>query len=384
MNNQNPNVPGQNNLLRGFYQHQQNKIPFQQNPLLNNNPMFRSNMDYNKSNQMQQMRLMQMAQHMNRLKYLQHIKTMEKLNELEKMDEKDLKDQIIKPEKIQKKKEDKEELEAGFTVLEGVYKTEDSFKKGASKYWKERTNQPYKNIIKDEKYYKQFLTEDKRKKLDNRDELIVHKVTDVDKDKDRLEKEYVEKDKEIVEHDGELKVIYATSKEAEHKQKFDYNHVYKFRVKYDPSDHSNLKKSKIDLYKKEQKKIEKDKKNMIDIIDSLINDDLLSPDQLKKLGITNDKDTVEVDMNVLEKELKEQLGDAYDSIEDKAKMQIEKELDEASSESETESESESESEDDSESESESEDSESESESDSDSEEEVKVNRVRVRVGKRRN
>jgi len=318
---------------------------------------------------------------------------MEKLNELEKMDEKDLKEQIIKPEKIKKKKEDKEELEAGYSVLEGVYKTEDSFKKGASKYWKERTNQPYKNIIKDEKYYKQFLTESKRKKLDNRDELIVHKVTDVDKDIDRLEKEYDDKDKEIVEHDGELKVIYATSKEAEHKQKFDYNHVYKFRIKYDPSDHSNLKKSKIDLYKKEQKKIEKDKKNMIDIIDSLINDDLLSPDQLKKLGITNDKDTVEVDMKILEKELKEQLGDTYNSIEDKAKMDIDNELDEADTdtESDTESDTDSEGSSDTDTDTDSEessdtdtDSDTDSETDSESEEEVKVNRVRVRVGKRRN
>ena len=56
-------------------------------------------------------------------------------------------------------------------------------------HWNTRTNDPYKNIIKDDKYYAKFLKENlvrgkrisliEKQKLEN--ELIVHKVTSADK-----------------------------------------------------------------------------------------------------------------------------------------------------------------------------------------------------------
>ena len=308
-NNFNQNNPN-NNLLNGFYRHQQNQIPFQQNTLLNNNPIMQSNANYSQSNQQQNMNRMQMLQNMQYIKQMQYIKRLEKIKELDKMkmDDDKIREYVIHPEKIIKNKDDNEKINVNYNLLEKMYQSEESFKSGANKFWNDRTNEPYKNIIKDTKYYEQFLTEQKRKKLDNKDELIVHKVTLADKDEDLLEEEWYDKEQKIEKHDNELKMIYSTSKEAEHKKKFEYNHKYKYRMKYDPSDHSEMKKDKIEYYKKEQEKHEKNNKKMEDIIEEILEKDLLSTDQLKKLGINNIDNTIEVDMEQLESKLKEQYG----------------------------------------------------------------------------
>lgn len=307
MNNQN------NNLFNNFYKYQQSRIPMQQNNLLRNNPVFNNNIRYNQ-NQTQQMKQMQMAnmiKHMQKVKMQQEMKKQEKLKNLNKIDTKLITKTIIKPEENNITDKDKEEIELYYNQLEDKYKNDANYKKNIKKYWDKRTNTPYKNILVKEDYTKNF--KDKK-------DLIVYKVTDEDKDEEKLEFEYKDLEKNVENHDNELKIIYSTSKEAQYKKKFEYNNVYKFRIKYDPKDHQEKKQDKIEYYKKEQKRLEKGNKKFNDIVESMVTNDLFDKNQLEKLGITNNNNEISVDMekiDQLESELKNSLGnDEYNKLMD--------------------------------------------------------------------
>ena len=275
-----------NRLLNNYNRFIQNNVPFQNNNLLYNNPMFQNNMNNNNS---QQMQMMQMA-HMQKMKELQELKKIEKLNELEKKYDKNsenmkknIKDILINydKDKIDKEKQENKLVAEQFKNYKQV---ENQYKTTREKYIQERTNQPYKNIIKDEKYINKFI-EKPKEKIDQK-ELIVHRVTNADKE--GVEEECVTMDKEREKHDGELKVIYSSSKENEHKKKFEYNHKYKYRIKYDPSDHKKLKDDKISYFKKEQKKIEDNKEKIQNIYESLKISGIFSEEELNDIGMTNE------------------------------------------------------------------------------------------------
>ena len=149
----------------------------------------------------------------------------------------------------------------------------DNIKKNA---WDTRTNQPYKNILKGEKYDK-FIN---KKKIE-KEELIVHCVTDADKQGFKEAVEKLEDSKE--KHNNELKIIYSSSEELKHKKQFEYNHRDKYKMKYNPKNFDELKKDQYDYYKKEQEKIEKDKNNVMDILDNLLNNGMLDEKEIEKI-----------------------------------------------------------------------------------------------------
>ncbi len=82
-------------------------------------------------------------------------------------------------------------------------------------------------------------------------------------------------------------MIYSTSHELEHKKKFEYNNKYKYRIKYDPSDHNKLKKDKISYYKREQKKMDNDREKTDAIIEDLVNKGIFDKDELEDIGYDN-------------------------------------------------------------------------------------------------
>lgn len=283
-----------NRLLNSYQNYQQNEnVPqqFQNNALLYNNTMFRNNMSYNESQQSQQMQRMYMA-NMQRQKELQKIKQMEKFNEIENKYDKDkIRESVIKPQKVERKN-NVNDIITNIRKDWGVQISNknrgnrygdiaDQFKekinKQKSNYWEKRTNKPYKNIITDKKYINPFLNKRKIKES----ELVVHKVTPLDKE--GVDDEYEDLQDKLEKHDNELKVIYSTNKKAEHKKKFEYSHKYKYRVAYNPSDHDKLKKDKIEYYKREQKKAEAGKEKVDTIINSLIDDGMLDEDEIQKL-----------------------------------------------------------------------------------------------------
>jgi hypothetical protein len=224
-------------------------------------------MNYSNSNQMQQMQ---------RLKEQQQLKQLEKLNELEnKFGQEKIRESVIRPIKIESNNKD---VQAKYNVSGKDYENK------RNQYWDKRTNQPYKNIIKDERHINKFLN----KKNINEKELIVHRVTDADKE--GVDEEFTELKGKLEKHNNELKVIYSTSHELEHKKKFEYNNKYKYRIKYNPSSHNKLKKDKISYYKREQKKMENDKEKVDVIIESLINKGIFEKSELEDIGANFDSD----------------------------------------------------------------------------------------------
>lgn len=213
-----------------------------------------------------------------RLRELQEMNKLERISSMN-VDKKKLKEAVIQPKKIKKTSQDKAEFEKELKNAETRYRSKDGKDYGTEirNYWKMRNNDPYKIIIKDPTHFKKSFKSEK--------DLIVHRVTQ--KDKEGVKERYFQKKDEVEDHDKELKVIYAPSKETEYKKKFEYNHVYKYRVENDTNgkSHDKLKKDKIKYYKKMQEEEEKNKKNKDDIISELMNNGIFNPDELD--GIAN-------------------------------------------------------------------------------------------------
>jgi hypothetical protein len=295
-----------NNLISGFQNFQQTNIPFRNNNLLFNNPQYQNAVNTNMNN-MQRMQMMDMYQHMTRLKKAQELKKMEKINDIDRVFDKALiHESVIKP--MKEIKEDPSVLAKKFKEIQTKFIPE------LEENWKKRTNQPYKNVIKDEDYKKMNMT--KKTIFNTEKDLIVHTVTDADKI--GVMKELEELQRLIEKHDGELKILYSLSNEAKNKKEFEYNHKSKFRVKFDPKDFTDLKKDKIEFIKKEQQRLEKDKKRMEDIIESLLSKGLLTEQEKKALEqeekLTNDASN----LDDIEKDLRKELGDEYYKLEKEA------------------------------------------------------------------
>lgn len=259
----------QNNLVNGYQNFKKNNMPFQNNSLLNNNPMFHNAMNTNMRNKL--------TEQMEIIRKMEEMKRLNKVNDINKIfDKSALTKMIIQPLEIVKpNQKDTDIIVSNYKDVGITYKDRTYLE---TELWKKRTNQPYKNILKDQDYSKDFKK--------NRD-LIVCNLRDVDKI--HLMEEFQELKGMLEKHDEELKVVYSTSKQASYKEKFKYNNKSKFRIQYDPNDFKKLKKNKIEYYKKEQQKLEKDKKKLEEILEYVMNTDLVDKDDKTKLDSSNIK-----------------------------------------------------------------------------------------------
>ena len=298
-----------NTLINKFNSHvnQPKQNPFMNNPMVANNPNF-SLKDPNFYNKI----------HMAKI---EQIKRAQKISDLG-MDNKQLCEYIIDPIKINKTSaaeinEKLHDTEVQYIIQHSKgQKYEDQSNAYLRELWKNRTNQPYKNIIKKEvfdKDYKKYYNDSIFKKdINNRDELLVHKVIkNIDADEELLEAEFllIQEIQEI--HNKELKSIYSVSNENKYKREFEYAQKYRYRLEYNPKDSEELK----DFYKKEQKKINKENKMLDQIIDMIVEKEDLSTEEVELLNkqlkeVKNKKNT---EYN-LDKELRDELGDDYDEI----------------------------------------------------------------------
>lgn len=238
----------QNNLTQRYQNYLNQPIDFMNNQMLNNNPLYASNI--HDQNFYQQMMLQREEQK-------RKIKNVSDLG----MTREQITEYVIAPIKIERG--DKAEIDRYTTEEENMM----TKKFIEDNWWSKRTNEPYKNILKDEDWRKDFKKEE---------DLIVHKVTDLDKV--GLMDDYEALIALIEVHDGELKVIFSSSKETEHKKAFKFVQKYKYRMKYDPKDYNDLK----DYYKKEQKKFDKEQKRIDDVISRLM-DDEMDEKELKRI-----------------------------------------------------------------------------------------------------
>jgi len=291
MNRNNTN----NNLLNKFNSYK-NNTPFQNNPLLNNNPNFvnnsRDSSFYNKIN----------------IAKLEQIKRAKNIDEMG-IDKKQITDLVICPIVVNKTK--KAELDEAYNEIIPQFIQKGN--KFLEEIYKNRTNVPYKNIIKKDLFNKNFKKyyKDDIFNVNVRDkkELLVHKITDADSDSLLLEAEFELLSQIIEKHNDELKVIYSSSKKNKYKKEFEYVQNYRYRLEYNPKNSEELK----DFYKKEQKKINKEKKMIDDVLNLMIENDQLSQEELNKLNDELKSKKLSKSLS-LEDELRKELGDDYEDI----------------------------------------------------------------------
>ncbi len=214
-----------------------------------------------------------------------NMKKIKKFNNIDQMyNQDDLKNLILKPQKIEKSNININSL------INNKKKTNES---DLNDCVKKRINEPYKGIIKNFDYSKI------REK--HEEDLIVHKVNDEDKNMKLFDSNMdIFRDK-ITKQNKDIKDVYSIDNKTEHKKEFDYQLKYKYRTKIDTND-DDLRVDRIEFYKKEQSKIEENKKKIDDIFLNLIDSGILS----ENLDTINyDK----IDTNELENKLKNVFGE---------------------------------------------------------------------------
>jgi len=156
---------------------------------------------------------------------------------------------------------------------------------------KKRVNLPYKGIIKDFNY---------NKNINSEKDLIIHKVSSEDKIHFNEDMNKFKTTNNTI--DNEIKNIYSIDKQLNHKKDFEYQHKYKYRTKLETSDETDLRTDRIEFYKKEQNKLDDNKKKIDDILLNLIDSGALSENFD---SINYDK----IDTKELENKLKSAFGE---------------------------------------------------------------------------
>lgn len=301
----------QNNLMREYMsKNNQNNInPLLNNFMISNNPKF---MNYTNDNFFQERIDMAKMAKMDKLKKAQNIKELG-------MNDSELISYVINPIKIEKlDKKDTHDLLDKYnnklTTYNSLAKYNSDKKalvpKEISDLWNNRKNNPYKNIL-------HFLNiEDYTKKnYKKENDLIIHKTTQLDKvaDISKLKSELKKLEKILFNHDKELKTIYTDDKKKKFLEKFEYENKYKNRITYDPKNCSELK----DIYKKEQKRIDRQNKRIDDMVEMLMASEDLSKeelDEIKKIQELDEKESIEYNKKrdkeeqKLERQIIEEIG----------------------------------------------------------------------------
>jgi hypothetical protein len=214
------------------------------------------------------------------------MKKIKKFNNIDQMYNKDdLKNLIIKPQKIEK---------PNINIKSLIDTKEINNKNELNECLKKRINEPYKGIIKDFDYSKI------REK--HEEDLVVHTVTDADKDIKLFDEKMDTFHNKIEQQNKNIQDTYSLDKKTEHKKEFDYQHKYKYRVKIDSTGDDELRVDRIEFYKKEQSKVEENKKKIDDILLNLIDSGILS-ENMESI------DYNKIDTDELENKLKKVFGD---------------------------------------------------------------------------
>lgn len=160
---------------------------------------------------------------------------------------------VTEPEKIREVILDQHKVDSKINPIgfnEIVDKMKSKFNPEREKLWSGRNNQPYKTIT---------PAKDIKKEYKTRDELIIYKVRQEDKDKKKFEEKTEKMQQDINEHNKELSNIFTSLRKKDYEKEFEYNNVSKYGAKFDPTTFDEMKDDVVDYYKKEQEKIEKDK-----------------------------------------------------------------------------------------------------------------------------
>lgn len=224
---------------------------FQDNKLLFNNPFLQNHPLFKKPQHLltpdERAKLTEINRHIERLQsdFERKVSHLDKPNDRNKIVEK-----VIAPVKIVKKKNEK------ITI--------DNYKEELPQLWKQRTNQPYKNILKNENYNKDFKS---------KEDLVVHRVTT--QDKQGLDENFNKFQHVIDNQNNEIQSIYSQTKKTDHLKQFEYNHKYKYRIQSSSTEHDDMKSDTLEYYKQEQQKQENEKIKVDQIIESMLSNGII-------------------------------------------------------------------------------------------------------------
>jgi hypothetical protein len=272
-----------NRLLKTYYA---------QNPLMEE--------IYRLANKEQKKQLIEQQQRVLQEKQKYEMKLLEKINEVKRMQPKDL-SKIIVPSEIVSKPKNEHELN-----IKRVDKERD-YNPSLIGYWKTRTNQPYKNILKNIDY---------TKKIENKEDLIIYKINK--NDKSELVSELNELQEKIKKQNDDILELFSKDKQDEYKRKFEYNNKYLFRLPYNPKDSSDLKEEYLEEYKKKQEEMEKGKKRIDEIIETLIESKTIVIESLDEY--IKNTENIEKDKEIKSEKIKTDME--FLNFESKVKIEI--------------------------------------------------------------
>lgn len=271
-----------NNLLNGYQNFKNNNTPFLNNSMLMESPQF-----------MGSIRDPTFLNRMNMAK-MERFKNVKSVSELG-LSSDQLTNYVICPIKVERMDRaelDKKHGDVGCTYI-GLA-DDKKVPEAIREWWKKRKNTPYKTVLNNLTSKDGKKIADYTKVFKSMEDLLIHKSTQLDKDKIKLWKEYEEMMGlfEIVAN--ELKIIYSASEESKHKQKFDYVQTYKHRIKYDPKNYNELKK----FYSREQRKYNKENKRLDEMIELVLASEDISAEEITELknAYSNDDDDDKITM----------------------------------------------------------------------------------------
>ena len=292
------------NFINDYRDFQKKNMPFQKNTLINNpsmssyvtkyttnyNSMNPTNKNYNIYNKM------------NTIKQLNDLSRNNNASvDLTKYVDKDkIYNSIIRP--IITKKQSENEIINAYKNIEANYDKNIENNKILQLYYSKRNNLPYKNIIKDQDFTKKEF-----KKIED---FIIHRISnEIKVDEVELEEKKSTYDK----YNKELDMIFSKPKYHEYLKKFKYYHRNTFHVTYNPADYNKLKKSKIEYYKEEQKRIEKDKQTVDNLINSALSNKMLNEIDVKQISEENNP-IEDLNSSTIKNELLKEFGKEHTDL----------------------------------------------------------------------
>jgi hypothetical protein len=235
-------------------------------------------------------------ENMLRFKEEQQRRYMQKMKQIEEnMNDERIFESVIQPKSIKNSGNDKMQLEKKYQRMEKAKENE------LTEHWNKRTNKPYKNIIKDEQHIVKFTHNPKRKINEN--ELIVHEVTQKDRNINKLENDYEKLEDNVNVHNKELKEAYCDEKKMGHVEQFNYRYNFEDRQKSKTSDHGKLKGEKMKYYIEQQKKMDKGNIEKDEILRTLETNEIFLGNGKSDNNDKSNKDKSNKDKSNVDKEL---------------------------------------------------------------------------------
>ncbi|AVL93695.1 hypothetical protein mvi_335 [Megavirus vitis] len=261
--NQNPMV----NSFNTYTVQNPNIIPFQNNQLINNNVHVMNNLNnfvqhhkmvQNNMGHIQQQNNIPISKIPTNIPVLAQNNSKKKFNIIEEM---------LKPQKIKK---DNKDVESNYKIRENM--RQNILKNKFDDF--EMTNAPYKSIIKDriiKKNVKDVKIED----------LLVHKsIKGIDDDREKFNIELNTKNQEKKQINNELEIEFNIDNYDKHKKTFEYKETFIRNLAFEQNIFDENKQDCIEFYRKQQKEAEKGKNICDEIIRNIVDEGIISKDEL--------------------------------------------------------------------------------------------------------